>query len=80
MSLLEATLIERIHMLDESAQQKVLDYVSQLVMRPEGIRGEDAIRIAREINFDPESLHEMEKAIEEMFEGEAIIEGVNLDE
>jgi hypothetical protein len=79
-SLLEATLIERIHLLDESAQQQVLDYVSQLVVRPEGTRGEDAIRIAREINFDPESLHEMEQAINEMFEGEAIIEDVNLDE
>ncbi|MDZ4672350.1 MAG: hypothetical protein SH821_15925 [Phototrophicales bacterium] len=79
-SILEETLIQRIHLLDESAQQQVLEYVSQLVVRPEGTRGEDAIRIAQKINFDPESLHEMEQSIDDMFEGETIIEDVNLDE
>ncbi|GEM_PF-1313293 len=79
-SILEETLIQRIHLLDESAQQQVLEYVSQLVVRPEGTRGEDAIRIAQKINFDPEALHEMEQSIDDMFEGETIIEDVNLDE
>lgn len=78
----ERELIQKIHGLDETTQQAILDYIGALVIskRPEGIKGEDAIRLAREINFDAESLREMQEAIEEFFEGEAIIEDVKLDE
>lgn len=76
----EWELIQKIRQLDESTQKQRLQYIEKLVIRPQGISGAEAIRIAREINFDPESLKEMEEAINEMYGQEAIIEDIRFDE
>lgn len=78
----ERELIQKIHGLDETTQQAILDYIGALVvsMRPEGIKGEDFIQTIRELNFDPESVRQMEQAIEEFFEGDVVLEDINLDE
>jgi len=51
--------------LDKSQQMRVLDFVEKL-QRPKGISGAEVIKIAQEINFDSESLREMQQAIEEL--------------
>jgi hypothetical protein len=57
-------LVERIERMNESQQMRVLDFVEQL-QRPKGLSGAEAIRIAKEIDFDSESLNEMQRAVEE---------------
>jgi len=56
-------IIERIEGMDQVKQMRVLDFVEQL-QHPKGISGAKAIQIAHEINFDAESLREMQQAIE----------------
>lgn len=58
-----------VHQLDQltlDQLQEVLDFARQLPSRlPPGIPGEVLLDRAREINFDPDDLAEMAKAIEE---------------
>jgi hypothetical protein len=58
-------IIEQISQMNESQQMRVLDFFEQL-QYPKGLSGAEAIRIAKEIDFDSESLREMQRAIEDL--------------
>lgn len=61
----EQEILAELRKLQPEQQRMVLAYTRALQTRPKGISGKEAIRIAREINFDPAELAEMESAIEE---------------
>jgi hypothetical protein len=63
---IERQLQEQISKLSAEQQRRVLDFVHSLRGKlPPGIPGEVLVRRAREIQFDPDDLTEMERAIEE---------------
>jgi hypothetical protein len=62
---LEQELLEQVRKLDRNQQHRVVAYARALHTRPKGISGKEAIRIAREIAFDPAELAVMQQAIEE---------------
>ncbi len=64
MAAIEEEIIQRITHLSAEKQRRVLDFVRDLDA-PQGIRGEDFIALAHELNFDPADLEEMRLAIEE---------------
>jgi hypothetical protein len=65
-SSLKQQLLVTLDQLTPEQQAQVLDFATRLQRKlPPGIPGEVLIARAREINFPPEDLAEMEKAIEE---------------
>ena len=62
--LYEQEILAELRKLQPEQQRKVLAYTRALQTRPKGISGKEAIRIAREINFDPAELALMQQAIE----------------
>ena len=76
----EQEILEHLRKLDQEQQRRVLSYTRALGKRPKGISGKEAVRIAREINFDPAELALMQQAIEEEFEQIISYPGVELDE
>jgi 7,8-dihydro-6-hydroxymethylpterin-pyrophosphokinase len=76
----EQELLEAARQLDKEGQCRVLAYARALRTRPRGLSGKEALRIAREINFDPAELAVMQQAIEEEFERITEASEVNLDE
>ncbi len=64
MAAIEEEIIERLSKLDEEKQKRVLEFVRSL-SKPEGIPGEALVTLARELNFGPDDLTEMARAIEE---------------
>jgi hypothetical protein len=77
----EREILDALHKLNADQQRRVLEFAQGLTY-PQGISGKQAVQYAREINFPPEDLLEMEKAIEEAFEQveDEEINEVNLDE
>jgi hypothetical protein len=63
MTAIEQELTEQISKLDAEKQSRVLEFIRSLSV-PQGIRGEDLIVRARQVNFDPADLEEMKQAIE----------------
>ena len=59
-------IISQLDRLSPEQQQLILDYTRSLLGQlPQGIRGEELIALAHEINFTPEDLDEIIRAIEE---------------
>lgn len=59
----EESLIALTRQLDDEAFRRLLTYARALKSRPPGISGEEAIRIAQEINWDKDDLAEVAAAI-----------------
>jgi hypothetical protein len=68
MQTVEAEIIEMMRDMNDRQREQVLTYARALLSRPEAISGDDAIRIAEELAFDPDELTVMEQAINEVFE------------
>jgi hypothetical protein len=64
---IEQEIIEAVHKLTEEQKRELLEHARRLT-RPKGTPGKLAVQYARELNFAPEDLAEMEKAIEEWCE------------
>jgi len=63
---LREQLLEAFDKLAEEQQKQVIGYTRSLTSElPPGIPGEVLIALAKELNFDPQDLAEMEAAIEE---------------
>lgn len=65
----ELAIVEHVAMLNEAHQEQVLAYVEQLeqsMMRPAA--GADVVALVRELDFDPEEVDTMAKAIDEACE------------
>jgi len=75
----EQELLEEARRLDPEQRRRVLAYARALRTRPKGMSGKEAIRIAREINFDSDELALMQQAIEEAFEQVDEFPEVDLD-
>ena len=67
---LSEEILDHVNRLSVDKQKKVLDFVRELE-RPsrDGISGAELIALAHEINFDPEDLAEMARAIAEAHDG-----------
>ncbi|MBX3061881.1 MAG: hypothetical protein KF726_02840 [Anaerolineae bacterium] len=64
MSAIRREILDVLENLDPEEESRVLEFVRNL-RKPQGIRGDDLIARAHEVNFDPADLEEMARAIEE---------------
>ena len=71
-------IVDAVQDMDLGNQQKVLDFARGLV-KPKGMTGAELMRLAVELNFDSQSLDEMQQAIEEEFERIDDFPEINLD-
>lgn len=63
----EQQILELVRTLSDDQKQQALDYL-RVLKRPHGEPGWKVVQHTRELDFDLESLEEMEHAIEEAFE------------
>ena len=76
---IEQEIIEVVHRMTEDQQRELLEHARRMA-RPKGTPGKLAVQYARELNFSPDDLAEMEKAIEEWCERIDNSPAVNFDE
>ncbi|MBL8132899.1 MAG: hypothetical protein JNL42_13650 [Anaerolineae bacterium] len=71
-------IVDAVQDMDLGTQRKVLDFARGLV-KPKGMTGAELMRLAVELNFDSQSLDEMQQAIAEAFERIDDLPEINLD-
>jgi hypothetical protein len=67
-SLYEQEILDRLGTLNAQQQREVLEYVRNMAGQPRGTPGILAVQYAREINFAPEDLVEMQQLISDCFD------------
>jgi hypothetical protein len=72
-------IIELVNTMTVEELRKVWEFAVTVKNHPPATPGTEAIRIARELNFDPQDLAEMERAIEEACESADDFPEVDLD-
>jgi hypothetical protein len=75
----EQEILELVRTLSDDQKQQALDYL-RVLKRPKGELGWKVIQHSRELDFDLESLEQMERAIDEAFEVIEDFPEVNLDD
>jgi hypothetical protein len=65
----ELAIVEHVSRLSDTDQEQVLAYIEQLeqtALHP--VAGDDVVALVRDLDFDPQDVDRMAKAIEEAFE------------
>lgn len=76
----EEEILKIMKTLDDNTKKKVLNFVKTVSNHPQGELGQNLVKRSRELNFDQESLREMEAAIEEACEVIEDFKDINLDD
>jgi mRNA-degrading endonuclease RelE of RelBE toxin-antitoxin system len=74
----EEEVLKILKTLDDSEKKQVLDYL-RVISKPQGESGKKLIEDIRKLNFDKESLREMQEAIDEACEVIEDFRDINLD-
>lgn len=76
----EEEVLKILKSLDKTRKQRVLDFAKEVAKPPQGEPGASLVKRSSELNFDADSLREMEEAIEEAFNVIHEPKDINLDD